>query len=126
MDNTQSGITIKESQQTFGRIIICEGCCCGNTKNGNPAVPHEWLDAEFHKDDLFRTIGITFSGCIGLCKPTNLICILTKENQYWLAGLTDKNQYGQLIEWAREVKKTQRIIPLPKALLPHVVRNRFR
>jgi hypothetical protein len=26
-----------------GHVAVCRGCCCGNTANGKPAVPVEWL-----------------------------------------------------------------------------------
>jgi predicted metalloprotease with PDZ domain len=31
----------------LGHVSVCQGCCCGNTANGKPAVPIEWLKKEW-------------------------------------------------------------------------------
>ena len=37
-------------------VAVCQGCCCGNTANGRPAVSVEWLKKEWRARGLLKRI----------------------------------------------------------------------
>src|SRR5579864_7016291 len=49
----------------LGHVSVCQGCCCGNTANGKPAVPVEWLKKEWRARGLLKRIQLSISGCLG-------------------------------------------------------------
>jgi predicted metal-binding protein len=104
----------------FAQILVCNGCCCGRTDKDNPAVPLDYLKAEFKARKLIRNVQITISGCLGPCDVPNVVAILTaKEGMRWFGNLSEQWQYESLVEWATEVKAAQAVLPLPAWLDAH-------
>jgi hypothetical protein len=109
-------------RQVFAQIFVCNGCCCGRTDKGHPAVPLDWLKAEFKARKLIRNVQITISGCLGPCDVPNVVGILTlSQGMRWFGHLTEFWQYESLVEWATEVKAAQEEIPLPAWLKAHAL-----
>ena len=109
-----SNYPVETKRQVFAQIFVCNGCCCGRTENGHPAVPLDWLKAEFKARKLIRNVQITISGCLGPCDVSNVIGILSPgEGMRWLGNVTEFWQYESLVEWSSAVKEAQRILPLP-------------
>ncbi len=54
----------------IGHLTICQGCCCGNTENGRPPVPVEWLKREWRARGLLKRVQLTISGCLGPCESS--------------------------------------------------------
>src|ERR1700719_3467817 len=40
----------------IGHLTICQGCCCGNTENGRPPVPVDWLKKEWRARGLLERL----------------------------------------------------------------------
>src|SRR5450759_5278295 len=57
----------------LGHVSVCQGCCCGNTANGNAAVPVEWLKNEWRARGLLKRIQLSISGCLGPCDVPNVV-----------------------------------------------------
>jgi hypothetical protein len=84
----------------LGHASVCQGCCCGNTANGRPAVPVEWLKKEWRARGLLKRIQLTISGCLGPCDVPNVVTISNESGTQWLGGVTEFSQYRALLEWA--------------------------
>lgn len=112
-----------ETKRTiFAQIFVCNGCCCGRTEKGNPAVPVDYLKAEFKARKLIRNVQITISGCLGPCDVPNVVAILTHaEGMRWYGNLSEQWQFESLIEWATKVKEAQAALPLPQWLNDHAL-----
>jgi hypothetical protein len=110
-----------ETKRTiFAQIFVCNGCCCGRTEKGNPAVPVDYLKAEFKARKLIRNVQVTISGCLGPCDVPNVVGILThNEGLRWFGNLSEHWQFESLIEWATAVKEAQAAIPIPQWLHAH-------
>lgn len=67
------------TRKTLGQVVVCVGCCCGRTDKGHPAVPVDWLKAEWKRRMLPKKIHLTISGCLGPCDATNVVMILLRE-----------------------------------------------
>ena len=107
-------------RQMFAQIFVCNGCCCGRVDKGHPAVPLEWLKAEFKARKLIRNVQLTVSGCLGPCDVPNVVgLLLVGEGMRWFGQLTEFWQYESLMDWASAVKSAQALAPLPAWLAAH-------
>ena len=57
----------------IGHLTVCQGCCCGNTENGRPPVPVDWLKKEWRARGLLKRVQLTISGCLGPCDLPNVV-----------------------------------------------------
>jgi len=48
----------------IGHLTVCQGCCWGNTENGRPPVPVDWLKKEWRARGLLKRVQLTISGCL--------------------------------------------------------------
>jgi hypothetical protein len=108
----------------LGQISICDGCCCGKTEKGHPAVPVEWLKQEWKLRGLLKRVHLSISGCLGPCDVPNVVMITHSEGTQWLACLNSRRHYAMLADWAEQSKNADELLPLPKdlrafALMPY-------
>ena len=105
----------------LGHVAICQGCCCGNTANGRPAVPAEWLKTEWRARGLLKRIQLSISGCLGPCDVPNVVTISNENGTRWLGQITEFHQYRTLLEWAVSSKDAGELLALPKEFRQHVL-----
>jgi hypothetical protein len=58
MDN----FSLTTKRIVIGHLTVCQGCCCGNTENGRPPVPVEWLKREWRARGLLKRVQLNISG----------------------------------------------------------------
>jgi hypothetical protein len=105
----------------IGHVAVCQGCCCGNTANGRPAVPVDWLKNEWRARGLLKRVQLTISGCLGPCDLPNVVTISNKDGTCWLGGITEFEQYQALVEWASRSRDANELLPLPKEFRKHTL-----
>ncbi len=105
----------------LGHVSVCQGCCCGNTANGKPAVPVEWLKKEWRARGLLKRIQLSISGCLGPCDVPNVVTISNENGTRWLGEITELHQYRTLLEWAVRSKDAGELLPLPDEFRRHVL-----
>ncbi len=110
-------------RQTLGQLILCKGCCCGQTERGLPEVPVDRIKAVWQREKLNRTIQLTISGCLGPCDVPNVVLILTPEASAWYGRIAGDAAYDALIEWARACHAAGTVLPIPLALAEHCLRR---
>jgi len=111
----------------LGHVAVCQGCCCGNTANGRPAVPVEWLKKEWRARGLLKRIQLSISGCLGPCDVPNVVTISNENGTRWLGQITEFHQYRMLLEWAVSSNDAGELLPLPTEFRQHILhpfRNR--
>ena len=86
-------------------VIVCNGCCCGNTKKGHNAVPTDFLKTEWERRGLAENFKLTISDCLGPCSMHNVTLLKTEKGHTWLGKLSSDEQYDALIEWAHNVAR---------------------
>ncbi len=109
----------------IGHVAVCHGCCCGNTANGRPPVPVEWLKKEWRARGLLKRVQLSISGCLGPCDVPNVITIANQNCTWWLGGITEFEQYRTLVEWASRSRDAGELLPLPNEFLQKTL-NPFR
>jgi hypothetical protein len=105
----------------IGHVAVCQGCRCGNTTNGRPAVPVEWLKKEWRARGLLKRIQLSISGCLGPCDVPNVVTISNENGTRWLGRITEFHQYRTLLEWAISSKDAGELLPLPNEFRRHVL-----
>lgn len=115
-------LPLKTKRLVLGHVAVCQGCCCGNTANGRPAVPVEWLKKEWRDRGLLKRIQLSISGCLGPCDIPNVMTIANQNGTQWLGGITEFTQYRALVEWAISSKDAGELLPLPDQFRQHALR----
>jgi cobaltochelatase CobN len=110
------GARLRTRRQALAQIVLCQGCCCGQTGRGLPAVPLDWLKPIWKSEKLNKTVQLTVSGCLGPCDLPNVACVVTPAEQTWYGRLTTQEDYAVLLAWARRCREQGQLVPLPAEL----------
>jgi hypothetical protein len=117
-----SGLTTK--RLVLAQVLVCFGCCCGQTGRGRPEVPVEFLKSEWRKRGLMKRIQLTISGCLGPCDVPNVVLIVAGQNTLWLGNLKGSD-YQELMDWAVRCNQMSRAMEIPKSLRVHEIAAPF-
>jgi cobaltochelatase CobN len=101
------------------QLLLCKGCCCGQTDRGLPEVPVERIKAAWKAEKLNRGVQLTVSGCLGPCDLPNVAVVVTAAGMQWLGRLDGDPHYDALLAWARACLAEGRALPLPDTLAGH-------
>jgi hypothetical protein len=108
---------ISTKRHVLGQVVLCYGCCCGQTDKGRPAVPEARIRAAWKSERLNKTVQLTISGCLGPCDVANVVQIITSQGTNWFGRLSDNAQYDAVVEWARACHTSKTLLPIPDSLL---------
>ena len=112
------------NRHALGQVILCKGCCCGQTERGKPEVPVDRIKEIWKREKLNRSVQLTVSGCLGPCDVANVVLLMTADGAEWLGGIAGNAEYDDLIQWARDCHAAGAVLPLPESL-GHKQLNRF-
>ncbi|MCS6851688.1 MAG: cobaltochelatase subunit CobN [Gemmataceae bacterium] len=107
---------LRTRRRPLAQIVLCQGCCCGQTDRGLPAVPLDWLKPIWKAERLNKSVQLSVSGCLGPCDLPNVCTIITPEEQVWYGRLTTREDYAVLLAWARRCREQGALAPLPTEL----------
>jgi hypothetical protein len=107
-------------RRVIGQLIVCQGCCCGATQKGRPAVPAEWLKDEWRKRGLLKRFQLTVSGCVGPCDIPNVVVVNSENGSQWLGSISNFDQYRSLVEWAARCVESGYLLELPHEFKEHL------
>ena len=89
MDN----FSLTTKRIVIGHLTVCQGCCCGNTENGRPPVPVEWLKKEWRARGLLKRVQLSISGSLGPCDVPNVVTTSNETGTLWLGEISEFQQY---------------------------------
>ena len=115
--STENVNKITTKRHVLAQVVICKGCCCGQTDKGRPGVPEEQIKSIWKSERLNKTIQLTISGCLGPCDVANVVQIITPEGTEWFGKIERAEHYEALFDWARTCHLTGRIVSRPVSLL---------
>ena len=113
---------LETKRLVIGQMIVCQGCCCGAAQKDRPAVPVEWLKAEWRKRGLLKRVQLSISGCVGPCDLPNVVVVNSESGTQWLGNITEFNQYRSLVDWAARSMEAGRLLDLPREFKEHTLR----
>jgi hypothetical protein len=117
MDN----FSLTTKRTVIGHLTVCQGCCCGNTENGRPPVPVEWLKQEWRARGLLKRVQLSISGCLGPCDVPNVVTISNETGTLWLGQISEFQQYQALVDWASRCRDAGELVPLPEEFRRHTL-----
>jgi len=100
----------------LAQVILCKGCCCGQTERGRPPVPIDEFKTIWKAEKLNRSVQLTVSGCLGPCKLANVVLVMSAGQSQWFGRLRTDADYAALLGWARDCHAAQCLAPLPDCL----------
>src|SRR5271166_6771690 len=100
-----TGQHLRTRRKPLAQLVLCQGCCCGQTERGLPAVPLEWLKPLWKSEKLNKVVQLTVSGCLGPCDLPNVCCIVTPQDQTWYGRLSTREDYAVLLNWATTLSR---------------------
>ena len=100
-------------------VVVCNGCCCGNTDKGHPEVPIKLLNDEWEKYRLNDSAKLRISKCLGPCSMHNVSLLRTDNGTTWIGNLSEEIHYKALVDWALQVSENGSDIEIPEILVPH-------
>ena len=112
---------LETKRRVIGQMTVCQGCCCGATEKDRPAVPVEWLKAEWRKRGLLKRVQLSISGCVGPCDLPNVVVVSSESGTQWLGNITDFDQYRSLVDWAARSTEAGHLLDLPREFQEHLM-----
>src|SRR5436309_14509687 len=94
-----AGPRLRTRRQALAQIVLCQGCCCGQTGRRLPAVPLDWLKPIWKREKLNKAVQLTVSGCLGPCDLPNVARVVTPPDQPWYRRLTKQAVYAVRLAW---------------------------
>jgi predicted metal-binding protein len=100
----------------LARVLICAGCCCGHPEKGNAEVPVDWLQREWERRGLRPKASLSIPYCMGPCERANVAALRSNGKVTWLGGLSTREQYEAILDWAQDTVDEGKTADLPKSL----------
>lgn len=97
----------------LAQVVLCNGCCCGQTDRGRPPVLIDEMKSIWKAERLDRSVQLSVSGCLGPCKLANVVLLITPEHLVWLGGISTGLEYAAVAAWALASRDAGRVMPLP-------------
>ncbi len=107
-----------------GQLFVCQGCCCGNTEAGNPAVPLDRFKKEWKQRNIRSRIQLTVSGCLGPCTVPNIVLLNYRGETVWFHSINDNDDVVQIYDYLERLLERNQFEP-PKGKLAEKVFQRY-
>jgi cobaltochelatase CobN len=100
-----------------GHIFVCaDGCCCGHTERGTPAVPRELYHSEWERRRLRNKVHLTIGGCLGPCPLANVVLLLFDGRHTWFHSINNARQVLDLYDYIERMLEADAYLPPPPSL----------
>jgi cobaltochelatase CobN len=118
---TRADGTAQEIRIQDGHLFVCQGCCCGRTDKGFPALPLDEFKSQWKARGIRRRFHLTISGCLGPCPLANVVLILFRGHSVWLHSINSPEDVGLIYGYVERMLLEERYLDPP----PGLVERRF-
>ncbi|MFN8532613.1 MAG: nitrile hydratase accessory protein [Dehalococcoidia bacterium] len=95
-----------------GQLFVCaQGCCCGRTEDGFPAVPAERFHQEWERRRLRNVVHLTIGGCLGPCALANVVLLLFDGQAQWYQGIDTEDLADALYDHIEAMLDADAVFP---------------
>jgi cobaltochelatase CobN len=70
-----------------GHLLVCKGCCCGNTDRNIPPVPVDTFKREWKERGIRKQIHLSISACLGPCAVANVVLFMFHGSSIWFHSI---------------------------------------
>ncbi len=100
-----------------GQLFVCaDGCCCGRTDQGIPALPRDLYHREWLRRRLRSRVHLTIGGCLGPCSLANVAMLLWGGRTLWFHSMNDETAVLRLYDYIDTLLEADTFVPPPPAL----------
>lgn len=89
-----------------GHLLVCKGCCCGNTERNIPPVPVDCFKREWKERGIRTRVHLSISACLGPCAGANVVLPMFHGSSAWFhsinsdADVIEIYNYAESLLWA--------------------------
>lgn len=109
------GVT-KEIRIHDGHLFVCNGCCCGQTEKGFPALPLGEFKRQWKARGIRRRFHLTISGCLGPCPLANVVMMQFKGHSLWFHSINSVHDVAAIYTYIEEMLLEQTYLDPPPSL----------
>ncbi len=99
LDVTRADGVSRELRVIEGQLLVCQGCCCGQTEHGFPAVPLDEFKRQWKERGFRLRVHLTVTGCLGPCPLANVVTILFGGETVWLHSINAPEQVTEIFDY---------------------------
>ena len=93
----------KEIRILDGHLFVCQGCCCGRTDRGFPAIPLDEFKRQWKERGIRRRFHLTISGCLGPCPLANVVLIQFLGQSVWLHSINSPEDVTLIYDYVERM-----------------------
>ena len=106
----------KEIRIQDGHLFVCQGCCCGRTDKGFPALPLDEFKQQWKQRGFRRRFHLTISGCLGPCPLANVVLLQFRGRSMWFHSINDAADVDVIYNYVEEMLQSEADLDPPAAL----------
>jgi len=106
----------KEIRIQDGHLFVCNGCCCGRTDKGFPALPLEEFKQQWKKRGIRRRFHLTISGCLGPCPLANVVLLQFRGRSMWFHSINHAQDVDLIYNHVERMLQAENHLDLPADL----------
>lgn len=99
-----------------GHLFVCNGCCCGRTDKGFPALPLEEFKQQWKKRGIRRRFHLTISACLGPCPLANVVLLQFRGECLWLHSINHTQDVDLIYDHVERMLRGENTVDLPAEL----------
>lgn len=107
-----------------GHLLVCKGCCCGNTERGLPAVPLESFKRQWKERGIRLRVHLSISACLGPCAVANVVLFTYQGSTVWFHSINSGSDVTRIYDYIEHLLAAGRF-ELPTGLLGERVFQRY-
>jgi cobaltochelatase CobN len=115
---------MKKTRVLEGQLLVCQGCCCGQTERGMPALPLDDFKRQWKERGVRLRVHLTITGCLGPCPLANVVLILFAGEAVWLHSINTPQHVTAIYDYLEAMLAAEKYLP-PEGLLASCHFNRF-
>jgi cobaltochelatase CobN len=113
---TRADGATKEIRVQDGHLFVCQGCCCGRTDKGFPALPLDEFKRQWKARGIRRRLHLTISGCLGPCPLANVVLILFHGQATWLHSINNSEDVDLIYSYVERMLLAESYLDPPAGL----------
>jgi nitrile hydratase accessory protein len=99
-----------------GHLFICNGCCCGRTEKGFPALPLDEFKSQWKSRGIRRRFHLTISGCLGPCPLANVVLLQFHGRSLWFHSINQSEDVNLIYDYVERMLLSETALDPPEAL----------
>ncbi|HKX29616.1 MAG TPA: (2Fe-2S) ferredoxin domain-containing protein [Blastocatellia bacterium] len=107
---------VKKIRVLEGQLFVCQGCCCGRTERGMPALPLDEFKQQWKERGVRLRVHLTVTGCLGPCPLANVVLILFDGEAIWLHSINSPEHVTEIYDYLEAMLRAEQYLPPPGRL----------